>query len=182
MTRIRVLLAAITVPLTTAALVLAAQGAQASTAGCTNGAYLGYCATQADHGSPVLVMDSAGQSAAVNNPVIGWSDSTSDPGTDWFQLDYAGDASLGVMFVFAPRGAITGMCAADPGDGRVVLRACNGSNWQRWIATQVGSTGYFTWTNRATHKILQSGARGVQLVTVTPSTMISGNQQWKFSN
>ena len=100
----------------------------------------------------------------------------------WFQLDYAGDASLGVMFVFAPRGANTGMCASDPGDGRVVLRACNGSNWQRWIATQVGSTGYFTWTNRATHKILQSGAHGVQLVTVTPSTMISGNQEWKFSN
>ena len=63
----------------------------------------------------------------------------------------------------------------------MVLRACNGSNWQRWIAAEVGSTGYYTWTNRATHRILQSGARGAQLVTVAPSAMISGTQQWKFS-
>jgi hypothetical protein len=182
MNRIRMLLAAVAVPVTMAALVLAAQGAQASTPGCTNGAYLGYCATEADNGSPVLVMDSAGHSAATDNHVIGWNDSTSDPGTDWFQLAYAGDPSLGVMFVFAPGGVITGMCAADPGNSRVVLRACSGSNWQRWIAAQVGSTGYFTWTNRATHKILQSGAHGAQLVTVTPSAMISGTQRWKFSN
>jgi hypothetical protein len=63
-----------------------------------------------------------------------------------------------------------------------VLRQCNGSNWQRWIATQVGSSGFFTWTNRATHKILQSGAKGAQLVTVTASAATSGNQQWKFSS
>jgi hypothetical protein len=181
MTRIRVLLAAMAVPVTMAALVLTAQGAQASTPGCTNGAYFGYCGTQADKGSPVLVLDSAGHSTATDNHVIGWSNATSDPGTDWFQLAYAGDSSLGVMFVFAPNGVISGMCAADPGNSRVVLRACNGSNWQRWIPAQLGSTGYFTWTNRATHKILQSGAKGSQLVTVTPSATTSGNQQWKFS-
>lgn len=73
------------------------------------------------------------------------------------------------------------MCMSDPGDGHVRLRTCNGLNWQRWVATQVGSSAYFTWMNRATHKILQSGAKGAQLVTVSPSTMISGNQQWKFS-
>jgi hypothetical protein len=114
--------------------------------------------------------------------VIGWSDSASDPGTDWFQLNYAGDNSLGVMFVYAPKGVISGMCASDPGDNHVVLRGCNGSNWQRWIPAQVGSSGYFTWTNRATHKILQSGAKGSQLVTVTQGTTTSGNQRWKFSN
>jgi len=183
MTRIRVLLAAIAVPVAMAAGVLTAQGAQASTPECTNGAYFGYCATQADNGSPVLVLDSAGQGTASNNRVIGWSDSNSDPGTDWFQLAYAGDNSLGVMFVFAPGGFITGMCAADPGDNHVVLRACNGSNWQRWIPTAVtGSTVFVTWTNRATHKILQSGAKGSQLVTVTQTATVSGNQQWKFSN
>lgn len=181
MSRIRVLLAAVTLPVTVAAVVLAAQGAQASTPGCTSGPLLGYCATQADNGSPVLVMDSSRQSAAYGNPIIGWSDSTSDPATDWFQLAYAGDNSLGVMFFFAPNGVITGMCMSDPGDGHVVLRGCNGSNWQRWIATQVGSTGYFTWRNRATGRILQSGAKGAQLVTVTPTATTSGNQQWKFS-
>jgi hypothetical protein len=28
---------------------------------------------------------------------------------------------------------------------------------------------------------LQSGAKGSQLVTVTPSATTSGNQEWKFS-
>jgi hypothetical protein len=181
MTRIRVILAAITLPVTLAAVVLAAQGAQASTPGCTGGAYFGYCATQADNGSPVLVLDSSGQRATYDNPVIGWTDSTSDPATDWFQLAYAGESSLGVMFGFAPNGVISNMCAADPGNGLVVLRTCNGSNWQRWIPAQVGSTGFFTWTNRATGRILQSGAKGSQLVTVSPSTTTSGNQEWKFS-
>ena len=182
MYRIRVILAAIAVPVTVAAIALTAQGAQASTPGCTSGALLGYCGTQADSGSPVLVIDSARQSAAADNPVIGWSNSTTDPATDWFQLAFAGDNTLGIMFFFAPNGVITNMCMSDPGNGHVVLRGCNGSNWQRWIATQVGSSGFFTWTNRATHRILQSGPKGAQLVTGAQSSMISGNQQWKFSS
>jgi hypothetical protein len=178
MTRIRVMLAAITLPVTVAAVLLAAQGARAATPRCTSGAYFGYCATQADNGSPVLVMDSAGQRTTTDNRVISWPDSTSDPATDWFQLPYGGDNSLGVMFVFAPNGRISNMCAADPGDGRVVLRGCNGSNWQRWMPAEVGSTGFITWMNRATHRILQSGAKGSQLVTVSPPKTTTGNQQW----
>ena len=181
MTRIRVLLAAMAVPVTIAALVLAAQGAQASTPECTNGTYHGYCATQIDNGTPVLVMDNSKQREAVDNPVVGWTDSSSDPATDWVQLAYAGDNSLGVMFFWAPTGVNLNLCVADPGNGHVVLRECNGSNWQRWIAAPVGSTGFFTWANRATHRILQSGAKGSQLVTVTPSATTSGNQEWKFS-
>ena len=34
--------------------------------------------------------------------------------------------------------------------------------------------------NRATHKILQSGARGGQLTTVTPPAKSSGSYQWRF--
>jgi len=182
MSKIRILLAAVAVPVTTAALVLGAQAAQASTPGCTNGAYLGYCATQADSGTPVLVLDSFHQGAGVNNPVIGWTDSTTDPGTDFFQLAFAGDNSLGVMFDYAPGGTITRMCAADPGDGLVVLRSCNGSNFQRWVAAQVGSTGFFTWTNRATHRILAASFKGSQLRTVAPPATPAGTEVWKFSN
>ena len=181
MTKIRAILAAIALPVTIAALVLTAQGAQASTPGCTSGALFGWCATQVDHGVPPLVIDSSRQSAATDNPIIGWTNSTTDPATDWFQLPFAGDNSLGVMFFFAPNGVIVGMCMSDPGDGHVRLRGCNGSNWQRWIATPVpGATGFFTWTNRATHRILQSGAKGAQLTTVTQGSMISPNQQWQF--
>ena len=181
MHRVRVILAAVAVPVMVAALVLTAQGAQASTPECLNGTYHGYCASQIDNGTPALVIDNSGGREAVNNPVIGWTNSSTDPATDWFQLAFAGDKSLGVMFFWAPTGINVNLCMADPGDGHVVLRVCNGSNWQRWIATQVGSSSFFTWTNRATHRILQSGAKGAQLVTVTQSAMISGNQQWKFS-
>ena len=128
------------------------------------------------------MLDNSKQREAVNNPVIGWTDSSTDPATDWFQLAFAGDNALGVMFFWAPTGINLDLCMADPGNGHVVLRQCNGSDWQRWIATQVGTTSFFTWKNRATHRILQSGARGAQLVTVTQSATTSGNQEWKFSN
>lgn len=183
--RIKVLLVAATLPATAAALVLAAQAASASTPGCTAGAYTGYCGTQVNNaslGGPALVMDSSGQGTGTNNKVIGWTDSTSDPATDWFQLPYAGSSANGVMFVFAPGGVISGMCAADPGDGLVVLRPCNGSNWQRWVAAPTDYTGFYTWTNRATHKILESNGKGAQLKTVVPAGKFPGNQQWAFSH
>ena len=181
MTRLKVLLAAVAAPVTIAALVLGAQGARASTLECVGGALYNYCGTQSDDGSPVLVFDSAGQSAALNNPVIGWPNSTSDPATDWFQLPYGGMPESGFMFFFAPRGVISGMCMSDPGNGRVVLRGCNGSNWQRWILTDVPGTGYGTWTNRATHRILQAGPLGAQLVTVPSPATTTGAQRWHAS-
>ena len=181
MIKAKLLLAAIAAPVTVAALALAAQGAQASTSACTVGTYSGYCGTQANNASTDLVLDSAGQGTAANNKVIGWPNSTSDPGTDWAQLAFGGNAANGVMWIYAPNGIISNMCASDPGNNLVVLRQCNGSNWQRWIATPVsGQAGFQTWTNRATHKILQSGAKGAQLITVTPPTTPSGNQQWRF--
>jgi hypothetical protein len=155
--------------------------ASASTPECTSGTYTGYCGTQADNGSSVLVMDNRRQRAAVNNPVIGWTDSSTDPATDWFQLAFAGDNSLGVMFFWAPTGVNLDLCVADPGTGRVVLRVCNGSNWQRWVA-KATSGGFFTWTNRATHRILQANARGAQLTTVAPPSTPTGNEEWKFSH
>jgi hypothetical protein len=182
--RFRVLLAAAAVPATAAALMLGTQAAQASTSGCTSGAYAGYCGTQVNNASlgvPALVFNAAGAKAVANNKVIGWTNSTSNAADDWFQLPYGGNPASGVMFVFAPRGVVSGMCAADPGNNKVVLRPCNGSNWQRWVATSTSYTGFYTWTNRGTHKILQSNGKGGQLTTVTPRGKFPGNQQWAFT-
>jgi len=85
------------------------------------------------------------------------------------------------MFIYAPNGVVSGVCMSDPGNGLVVLRGCNGSDWQRWIAAPVGPSGFHAWTNRATYRILQSGAMGSQLVTVTPGMTSSGKGQWTFS-
>ena len=156
--------------------------ARASTPECTGGTYAGYCGTQADNGSPVVVMDVKGLKFNAGNPVIGWTNSSTDPATDWVQLPYKGDPALGVMFFASPTGVNLDLCMADPGNGFVVLRECNGSNWQRWIAAQVGSTGFFTWTNRATHRILTAHAKGAQLTTSAPTATPAGTQQWKFSS
>ena len=174
-----VLLAA---PAVVAGVIAMAPGAGASTPECVNGTYSGFCATQADAGTPTLVMDNSKQSTAINNPVIGWTDSSTDPATDWFQLAFKGDNSLGVMFFWAPTGVNLDLCVADPGDGKVVLRQCNGSNFQRWVATQVGSTGFFTWTNRATHRILSASVKGAQLTTVPAPATPAATQEWKFSS
>jgi len=40
--------------------------------------------------------------------------------------------------------------------------------------------GFQTWTNLATHKILQSGARGGQLITVTRPATPAPSEQWRF--
>jgi hypothetical protein len=158
---------------------LTASPVLASTPGCTAGAYAGYCGTQADNAALVLVIDARGRSAAYGNPVIGWTNSSSDPGTDWFQLAYKGNPALGVMFQFAPGGTLTNMCASDPGNGFIVERPCNGSNFQRWVAAQEGSSGFFTWTNRATHKLLTAHGKGDQLVDLAPLGI--GSQLWRFS-
>jgi len=182
--RIKVLLMAAALPATAAGLVFGAQAAQASTPGCTAGAYRDYCGNEVNNASlgvPALVLDSSGASAKANNKVIGWTNSSKDAATDWFQLAYRGVPANGVMFVFAPRGAISGMCAADPGNGKVVLQACNGSSRQRWVATRTDYTGYSTFTNAATHRILQSNGKGKQLTTVTRGGKFPGNQQWKFT-
>ena len=67
-------------------------------------------------------------------------------------------------------------------DKQANVRLLDGSNFQRWIATQVGSTGFFTWTNRATHRILTAHAKGAQLTTSAPTATPAGTQQWKFSS
>jgi hypothetical protein len=53
------------------------------------------------------VLDSAGAGTATNNKVIGWVNSTTDAGADWFQLAYGGSAANGIMFVFAPNEVIS---------------------------------------------------------------------------
>ena len=161
---------------------LTAGSASASTPDCTTGFLSGYCGTQADNGTPVLVMDSKGQGISDNNPVIGWVNSSTDPGTDFFQLPYEGDNALGVMFDFTPSGyTAPDLCVSDPGNGKVVLRPCSGSNWQRWVASEVGTSGYYEWVNRATHRMLIATKLGAQLTTIAVQTVPGGNGEWKFT-
>jgi hypothetical protein len=163
------------------AFALVPASARASTPGCTNGAYFGYCATQVNALASPLAFDNFRQSTAFDNPIVGWTNSDTDPATDFFQLDYAGDPAQGVMFIWAPTGIPLDLCASDIYPGQVRLRPCTGSLWQRWVATQVGSTGFYTWTSKGSGRIIQSNGRGNVLTTVpTPKTPTAA-QEWKFS-
>lgn len=71
--------------------VLVPASARASTPGCTNGAYFGFCATQVNNQANPLVFDDFRQGFGFDNPVVGWVNSDTDPATDFFQLDFAGD-------------------------------------------------------------------------------------------
>jgi hypothetical protein len=156
--------------------------AQASTPACTNGAYFGYCATQVDNEAIPLVFDDFRQGTGFDNPVVGWKDSTADPATDFLQLDYAGEHSQGVMFIYAPDGVVSNLCASDIYPGQVLLRPCTGSLWQRWVATQVGSSGFFTWKSKGSGRIIQSNGKGVTLTTVPAPKTPTPAQQWTFSS
>lgn len=160
--------------------------ASASTADCTAGAFAGYCGTQTDHEAIPLSMDVRGQAATYNNQVIAWPNSTADPATDFVNLAYKGDNALGVEFMYAPSGKVSGLCVSDPFNAALgaaadslVLRACNGSRFQRWVATSA-ATG-FTWKNVASGLILQSNGKGAQLTDVAAPVTLLPTQEWTFA-
>ena len=54
------------------------------------------------------------------------------------------------MFFWAPTGVNLNLCVAGSGNGRVVLRICDGLviDLDSAITDPVASTGFYTWTNR----------------------------------
>lgn len=157
--------------------------AHASTTGCTNGALSGYCATQTDNEATPLSLDVWRQGAFVGNKVIGYTDSANDKATDWFQFGYQGGSAK--IFMYAPNGVPSNLCASQPSAlAGIVLRTCNGSSWQQWVASEVGSTPYYTWTNAATGNILTFNGRAVQATgdAITSSSTPSPSQQFKLTS
>lgn len=140
---------------------LAATVASASTPGCTNGVYSGYCATQTDSEASPLSLDVYGQHAAYNNKIIGYQNSATDPATDFFIFKYGPSTVNAKVYEYAPDGVASNLCISEPSknDG-LVLRNCNGSPWQLWTAG-TGSGTAVTWVNQETGDIMTfHGLRG----------------------
>ncbi len=150
----------------------------ASTPGCTNGVYTGYCGTQTNHASLPLSWNVRGNVAAVNAQIIGWPNSDFNRGLDFFQFSYAGGTPK--IFEYAPNGIASNLCVSQPlPNAGLVLRVCNGSPWQRFVAKAAPSG--FTWTNVATGRVVTSGGRGVQLRGVPAPATPGPNQEWDFA-
>lgn len=164
-------------------LAASAGAAEASTPACTEGALTGYCGTQALAGdlSP-LVFDVYRQGAFVNNKVIGYTNSDTDKATDFFQYAYDGGASK--VFMYAPNGVPSNLCISEPSNlAGLVLRPCNGSKFQQFTATQVGSSTGYTWANAETGDVVEAnGMRGQLTGAALPTGTPPAAEQWAFTS
>jgi hypothetical protein len=137
---------------TAAALLTGGTAAHATTADCR--AALGnQCGTfqgQDAHATTVY-WDVRGKTAAVGAPVIGYSaDSTADAATDFTKVQHVGhvngvglsdENTVSYSFVYTPGGHWSNLCVADLNDGSgLVLRTCNGLQWQRFFADRGAMT------------------------------------------
>lgn len=188
----RLIVSAAAVASISVAALLPALRASASTSGCTSGTYAGYCGTQSDAEAVRLSFDVRQQGAFVNNLVIAYPNSATDPAADFLQLAYRGNIALGTFFEYAPGGIASNLCMSDPGGGYpsnpggpngIVLRTCNGSGFQRWVAAHVPGDHFQTWKNLATGKIIRSNGRGRQLTDVPmPNPPVPANYEtWEFA-
>jgi hypothetical protein len=151
--------------------------ASAGTSGCLTGTYATYCGALTDQESPVaLSVDAYRQGAVAGNKVIGYYNSDGDKATDFAVFSTPG----GVFIEYAPDGVASNLCLSEPyQDAGIVLRVCNGSDWQHFTETSVyaamaPATGYtatapasppaspgFVLTDKATGDVITAnGLRG----------------------
>ena len=113
------------------------------------------------------------QRAAVNQPVIAYPLGNGDSAQDFIYRQRTGNPAEREV-QFAPNGVASALCMSDPGGGvsgasrdGLILRTCNGSAFQQFTFTQVGTSGNDAqWTNVATHRVVQPEGTGNQMVTV----------------
>ena len=68
------------------------------------------------------------QHARYNQPVAGWPATQRDPATHFLREP----VGTHFRFEYAPAGGGTGWCVSNPGNGALVLRACNANVWQQF--------------------------------------------------
>jgi hypothetical protein len=163
------------VAVTLSGIFAAAGTASASTPGCTEGVYAGYCGTQGDAETSALVFDVYRQAAKPGNKIIGYANSDSDPATDFYTFAYQGGSEK--IFEYAPNGIASNLCISEPAShSGLVLRVCNGSRWQQFEATAV-ATG-FTWTDKATGDLVEAAGARVQLAGVSVTATLNATLEW----
>lgn len=127
--------------------------------------------------------DVRGQAAVYNNPIIAYTNRTTDPATDFVRT---GNVPSGPFrYEYAPKGHLSGWCVADPGGGGgvpssnpdgLVLRACNTGNFQKFKPGAANSVGTQL-VNVGTGKAVTTNGTGKQL---TGGGTYSGGAFWKW--
>jgi len=217
-------LAPVAVGIAAAAVFAVAPAAHATTGNCAS--ILGTtCGTFAGHDteSPVaapVYWDVKGGAAVVNNPVIGYAfNANGDSASDISKVRHVGNVpgvasnpnTISYSFVFTPNGHWSNLCVADTGTHVLVLRTCNGLQWQRFFAEPrvsgqaplvfngtsnngwyVHSGGSYTLENAAFHLFVQDDSGVPPTTRATPDTRqlrdstvgltLDTNQVWAWVN
>ncbi|MGH3189995.1 MAG: hypothetical protein ACRDOL_22570 [Streptosporangiaceae bacterium] len=177
--RKRIIAIAAAVAIAASAAAYAAIPAGASTPGCTQGVYAGYCGTQVSAEAVPLAWDVYRTLAKAGNKIIAYPDNAGDEATDFIWLRYQ-DGSSDIA-EYAPQGVASNLCVTEPGKGDgLVLEACTGDSNQQFTSAEE-DTGY-TWTVKATGDIVTdpAGLRS-QLAGIAPPETLTGADEWTFA-
>jgi len=85
---------------------------------------------------------------------------------------------------WAPSGKPSGLCISEPNvdvKTDLVLRKCNGSNFQIWDFVDLGTDGFNVWENLASGFAMSdpsSGPAGTQLKSRTIGAGTAENERW----
>jgi hypothetical protein len=154
--------------------VVAMQPASAATSytqRCVGDPNTSYCGYQENvYGN---AWDVLGQRAVVNQPVIAYPLGNGDPAQDFIYRQTTSNPDERQV-QYAPGDVASGLCMSDPAGGvsgdatdGLILRACNGSAFQQFTFTQIGTSGNDAqWINAATGRVVQPEGTGYQMVTV----------------
>ena len=139
-----------------------------------------YCGAQTDAASPALTLDVLHGTAAQNQPVIGWTNTTRAVDFDWYNP--ANPVNNDKFAQFAPGGIKTNFYLAQAvSGGPVVLRRYTGLECQKWTFQDNG-----TWTNTATGDVLTAGAAMGSAITgapaLAPGAVPATAQTWTYSS
>jgi hypothetical protein len=157
-----------------------ARAATSYTSACVGDPNTSFCGYQENvYGNAWDVLK---QRAVANQPVIAYPLGKGDAAQDFIFRQRTGNPAEREV-QYAPNGVASGLCMSDPGGGvsgdsrdGLILRACNGSAFQQFIFTQVGSSGNDAqWTNVATHRVVQPEGTGNQMATVAAPVTVAGS-------
>lgn len=216
-------LAPVAVGLAAAAVFAVAPAAHATTGNCASilGTTCGTFQGQDTESTPANVFwDVKGGAAVANQPVIGYAFNTNgDAASDFGKVRHVGNVpgvatsnpnTVSYSFVFTPNGKWTNLCVADTGTHVLVLRSCNGLQWQRFFAEPgtvddparafngttnngyyVHAGGTYTLENAAFHLFVQDHSGVPPTTKATPDTRqlvdsgivsnVQNNQVWTWT-
>jgi hypothetical protein len=176
------------------AALMAATGAQASTAGCNaGGAFTGYCSAQVDQDTTPLAFNVSGATYKTGQAILGWKNDRNYANNDFTAILFNGNNSGEKEFIATPNGVPAvyqghNLCIAINGfnaglHGKLALEPCNGTSKQLWSSNDNEGNSNVEWVSAFDHTVITANGQGGLLTSNAPdSNTTRTNQHWTFDN